>query len=422
MVKHLQKIAACLTLIGTAQSISCNKELSCYDCKENKPPIANAGADQNITLPKDSVLLDGSLSSDPDGGIKSFHWTKISGPLASSIIKPDSSRTLVNALAMGVYKFELTVTDNGGLSAKDTVEVAVTSAANHPPIANAGPDTTIVLPTNRIVLDGSASTDPDNNIITYLWTKISGPTSFNIQNANGARTGVTNLVQGIYEFELKVTDAGGLFSRDTIGITVTSLNTTAHLNYVWIYCSPLITALPNNTVALKAGASDTITHVNITSGFHWTQLAGPSMASIASPDSFSTTITNLIKGKYNFLLAVTYNLATMYDTAEVQVIDDTLSGKEFVLQSSWYVFNDVIPEVEAIAPNRPDLFLYNRNKPMNVSIQLHSSNNWIDVSNTSKGPGSYYYVTTCHFLNIQCTDPNDKIVRGDPLLIRVKFQ
>ena len=91
---------------------------------------------------------------------------------------------------------------------------------NHPPIANAGADQTITLPTNTINLDGSASTDPDNNITSYSWTKISGPSSFNIANASGSQTQVTNLVQGVYLFELKVTDAGGLFSKDTVQITV----------------------------------------------------------------------------------------------------------------------------------------------------------------------------------------------------------
>ena len=46
---------------------------------------------------------------------------------------------------------------------------------NKPPIAHAGKDTTIVLPVDSVILDGRASTDPDNNIVSYAWTKISGP-------------------------------------------------------------------------------------------------------------------------------------------------------------------------------------------------------------------------------------------------------
>ncbi len=212
-----------LLITGTGIFFSCKKELSCEGCKENnKPPIAIAGPDQVITLPTDSVLLDGRSSSDPDGTISEWLWKKISGPASFNIIKPSDSITKVKALVVGVYQFELKVTDNGGLSAKDTVQVIINdpSILNRPPVANAGTDQTITLPANTITLNGSGSTDPDNNITSYLWTKISGPTSFNIVNANAVQTQITNLVEGIYQFELKVTDAGGLFDRDTVQVSV----------------------------------------------------------------------------------------------------------------------------------------------------------------------------------------------------------
>ncbi len=95
---------------------------------------------------------------------------------------------------------------------------------NHPPVANAGSDTTIMLPGNTVNLNGGLSFDPDNNITGYLWTKISGPSSFNITDANVVQTPVINLVQGVYLFELKVTDADALFDRDTIQVTVMAVN------------------------------------------------------------------------------------------------------------------------------------------------------------------------------------------------------
>jgi len=53
--------------------LSCKKEISCDGCgDDNKSPIANAGPDQTITLPADSVILNGSVSSDPDGTISSY--------------------------------------------------------------------------------------------------------------------------------------------------------------------------------------------------------------------------------------------------------------------------------------------------------------------------------------------------------------
>ena len=49
---------------------------------------------------------------------------------------------------------------------------------NKPPIAVAGPDQVITLPTDSISLGGSASNDPDGTISDRFWKKISGPASF----------------------------------------------------------------------------------------------------------------------------------------------------------------------------------------------------------------------------------------------------
>jgi K319L-like, PKD domain/Kelch motif/Galactose oxidase, central domain len=226
-MKPILKFTACIFLLWGIFLISCKKERSCEGCREkNQPPIARAGNDTAIILPIDSVTLNGSASTDPDGTITSYKWTKVSGPSSSNITKTDSSKTLVKGLVTGVYKFELSVTDNGGLSAKDTIQVTVTDQlqTNQPPIANAGADQTIPLPNNEVNLDGSASTDPDNNIVSYAWTKISGPSSSNIVNVNAVQTQVSNLMEGVYQFELKVSDAGGLFAKDTVQVTVNSSN------------------------------------------------------------------------------------------------------------------------------------------------------------------------------------------------------
>jgi hypothetical protein len=212
--------AIIVSLFAILLFISCKRELSCEGCAgNNKPPTSNAGVDQKITLPKDSVILDGGGSIDPDGTITFYKWAKVAGPVSANINKQDSSKTIIKNFGIGVYQFELTVTDNGGLSAKDTVQVIVDAPGNQPPLACAGADQTITLPTNSVMLDGSCSADPDNNITAYAWIKISGPPS-TILNANTVQTQVINLVEGVYQLELKVTDAGGLISRDTIQIMV----------------------------------------------------------------------------------------------------------------------------------------------------------------------------------------------------------
>ena len=224
-MKPFHNIATFAFLSWIIIFISCKKETpSDRGDNNNKSPIANAGSDQVITIPTDSVSLDGSASSDPDGIISSYLWTKISGPASFNIKSTTVIRTVVKNLSVGTYQFELKVTDNDGLTARDTMSVILDAVmtTNHPPVANAGPNQTINLPVNTVTLNGSGCSDPDMNIVSYTWTKISGPSLFNIVNANAVLTQVTNLVQGIYHFELKVTDAGGLFSKDTVAITMNS--------------------------------------------------------------------------------------------------------------------------------------------------------------------------------------------------------
>ncbi|MGN6402482.1 MAG: PKD domain-containing protein [Flavisolibacter sp.] len=215
-----------VVIISTAAVLfSCKKELSCEGCaNKNKPPIANAGKDSAITLPADSILLDGILSTDPDGKIIHWKWTEVSGSSSVVINNAVAAKTIAKNLAAGVYQFELTVTDNGGLSSRDTLQINVNPSIviNHSPVANAGNDTTINLPVSTANLDGSKSSDPDNNITAYQWTEISGPASFTIVNANSAKTQVVHFVEGVYQFELQVTDAGGLLGKDTVQVTVTS--------------------------------------------------------------------------------------------------------------------------------------------------------------------------------------------------------
>ncbi len=114
---------------------------------------------------------------------------------------------------------------------------------NHlPPVAKAGADMNINLvscssPT-VIDLDGSHSSDPDNDISSYLWTKISGP-SFTISDPKSPKPRLSNLSLGQYALELKVTDAGGLSSKDTVLISITGpgqetdLDLTINSNYTF---------------------------------------------------------------------------------------------------------------------------------------------------------------------------------------------
>src|SRR4029078_12771055 len=134
----------------------------------NIAPTASAGADQSIKLPTNSTTLNGS-GTDTDGSIASYSWSKVSGPSSGTITSANAASTTVTGLSQGVYVFQLKVTDNENATNTQTVQVTV-NAANIAPIANAGADQSIKLPTNSTTLNGSG-TDTDGSIAAYSWSK-----------------------------------------------------------------------------------------------------------------------------------------------------------------------------------------------------------------------------------------------------------
>lgn len=187
----------------------------------NIPPVPNAGSDRTITLPVNSVSLPGG-GSDADGTIISYEWTKVSG--GSATLAGASTPTLtVTGMIAGPYTFRLTVTDNRGSKMYDNVNIMV----NIPPVPNAGPDKIITLPTNTVVLSGSA-TDADGTIKYYSWGKVSGGTAALSGQSTPSFT-VTNLSAGTYVFRLTVTDNRSAVRYDDVTVTVSSSTSLASL-------------------------------------------------------------------------------------------------------------------------------------------------------------------------------------------------
>jgi hypothetical protein len=102
---------------------------------ENAPPTANAGPDQNVTLPPGftnmAVTLNGGGSGDSDGSLTGWTWTGTPNP--DDVVSP----TVM--LAAGTYSFSLVVTDDdGAASTADEVSVTV-----NPPVIGGDPHATI---------------------------------------------------------------------------------------------------------------------------------------------------------------------------------------------------------------------------------------------------------------------------------------
>ena len=278
----------------------------------NIAPTANAGTDQSITLPANTISLSGN-GTDPDGTISAYSWTKISGPASGTITNANSASTTVTGLVQGTYQFQLRVTDNNAATALDIIQITVNAAANIAPTANAGTDQSITLPANTISLNGNG-TDPDGTISAYSWTKISGPAPGNITNANSASTTVTGLVQGTYQFQLKVTDNNAATALDIIQITV---NAAANIAPTANAGTDQSITLPANTISLNGNGTDPDGTI---SAYSWTKISGPAPGTITNSNSASTTLTGLVQGTYQFQLGVTdNNAATALDIIQITV-------------------------------------------------------------------------------------------------------
>jgi hypothetical protein len=188
----------------------------------NQPPTASAGSDITLTLPTNSTSLVGT-GSDADGTISAYTWTRVSGPTTYTLGSANASTTTLTNLVQGTYVFRLRVTDNSGSSATDDITIIVNPApvpVNQAPVARVEPNIALTLPTNTTLVHGNASSDPDGVITYWLWTQVSGPNQAVITNGNTSVASVSGLVEGVYTFQLKVSDDLGASSTATLTVTV----------------------------------------------------------------------------------------------------------------------------------------------------------------------------------------------------------
>ena len=275
-------------------------------------PVDSAGPAQTITLPTNSVTLAGT-ASETGGTIASTKWSQLSGPGTATFANASALGTTASGLLQGVYVFQLTATDANGVTVQSTVKITVNPAPG-PPTVSAGANQIITLPTSSATLTGSAS-ETGGTIASYSWTQVSGPSTAVIGSAAQASTSVSGLVQGVYRFQLKVTDALGVSATATVQVTV---------NAAIVPGPPSVNAgndqiitLPVSITTLTATASET--NGTIVS-YAWTQLSGPSTATIAAAGQASTGISALVQGVYTFQITVKDNSGvTATDVVKVTV-------------------------------------------------------------------------------------------------------
>jgi K319L-like, PKD domain len=278
---------------------------ACKDStRPNTPPTANAGPDMSANV-GEVVHLNGS-GSDVDGDNLTYSWTFVSKPTGSTaaLSGATSASASFTADVGGQFVVLLTVND-GKASQSDQCTVSVNSA----PTANAGPDQSVSVG-DVVQLDGSSSSDPEGDNLSYSWTMSSRPTgsAATLQNGNSGTSTFTPDRGGDYVIRLVVND-GSLSSE--VDECIVSANT-----------PPTANAGPDQTVSVGAvvqldgtGSSDpdaVATSMgpsgasNAALGYLWSFDSRPngSTATLSSATSATPTFTADMEGTFVIRLVV----------------------------------------------------------------------------------------------------------------------
>lgn len=249
---------------------------------ENQNPVVDAGIDQVVT--EDSVLTIYATASDIDGAVTGYDWQQIAGPAVdiSNSQNLDLTIKLPKITEQITLTFELTVTDDQGGNAIDTVDITVLPV-NTLPVADAGQDQTVNEETS--VLLQARADDNDGTIISFNWHQTQGP-SVNLLAKDSENTSFTSpktAVPVTLTFEFTVFDNEGESAIDTVDIIVFPVNEL-----------PIAAAGPDQTVneqasvLLQGSAYDNDGTIVSNS---WNQLSGPNV-DLAVNDGGNATFTS----------------------------------------------------------------------------------------------------------------------------------
>ena len=131
----------------------------------NNPPVAEfSPADGSRYAQGDGIDFDATASNDPDGTIVEYRWDFDSDGTTDST-EPTLTYAFINS---GTFDVTLTVVDNDGRSSSVTHTLEITD--NTGPTATFTPPSGTNVKVNTVVtFDASASSDPEDNPLTYRW-------------------------------------------------------------------------------------------------------------------------------------------------------------------------------------------------------------------------------------------------------------
>lgn len=162
---------------------------------------------------------------DEDGDQLKYAWTQLSGPTKVKIADPNSPKTWFTTTEAGEYVFEIRVSDGKDEAVKK--KVWQITMPNQPPVAMVEREQKAIL-TQKVVLDGSDSTDKDGKISEYQWTLVSAPPEAKLKlsekQLKERKFSFEPTEPGDYIFELKVSDGKDWSAPAQTTVKVAAIN------------------------------------------------------------------------------------------------------------------------------------------------------------------------------------------------------
>lgn len=280
---------------------------------ENGRPLASAGSDQTVNG-GDLVTLDGAGSSDPDGDSVTYSWSLLHLPEGSTAVlsDPSAAQPTFTADLLGTYVAQLIVAEAAGEQLKSDPVTVLVTVTNTAPLADAGPDQ--VVRTNSLVqLDGSGSSDPDGDALSFGWTLVSKPLSSTAELA-GADSIDPQLVPdlaGDYVIELVVSDGLLTSAADSVTITATDQAPIAD-------AGPDQSVQPGALVNLDGSGSSDPDGQPLRFSWRFTALPGGSTATLSGATTATPSFTADVAGIYLAELTVSDGAFDSLDTVAIR--------------------------------------------------------------------------------------------------------